>query len=213
MQEQEGVIKYQLIHTDAVYPFTQQQLVPINCWRNIMLKLGLIGQDDDRYGGLGYGNISQRMDYGSTEFIITGTQTGELPHLEPSHFCIVSEADLHNNRITSKGPCKPSSEALTHAAVYHQDLHIQSVIHAHNSDIWKNSHRLGLPYTSSDTPYGTPEMALAVKQLFDAGKFDNVSIFTMQGHEDGVMAFGANMEQVALELIKYLAKAIEIERL
>ncbi|MBE0437928.1 MAG: class II aldolase/adducin family protein, partial [Methylomicrobium sp.] len=56
MQEQEGVIKFRFDHQSR--PIDQAiSLSSLNAWRSILFKLGLIGRDPARYGGLGYGNI------------------------------------------------------------------------------------------------------------------------------------------------------------
>ena len=54
-------------------------------------------------------------------------------------------------------------------------------------------------------------MAMAVEHLFQSGKLMQTSLFTMLGHEDGIIAFGKNMEAAAWELIKHLSLAIRIE--
>ncbi|WP_340121743.1 class II aldolase/adducin family protein [Methylobacter svalbardensis] len=176
------------------------------------IRLDLIGQSPERYQNIGFGNISQRIDPHSAQFIISGTQTGHLKQLNPEHYCLIVKAEPHQNRIQSRGLCKPSSESLTHASVYAQNQAIQAVIHAHSPEIWKHTVALGLPHTSVDIPYGTVEMAMAVEQLFQSGKLTQTSLFTMLGHEDGVIAFGRNMEEAAWELIKHLSKAIRIEQ-
>ncbi|MDI1291777.1 MAG: class II aldolase/adducin family protein [Methylobacter sp.] len=211
MKQQEGVIKYQLNHTQQ--PISQPcSLTDINAWRTIAVRLELIGQSLGRYQNIGFGNISQRIDPHSAQFIISGTQTGHLKQLNPEHYCLIVKAEPHQNRIQSRGLCKPSSESLTHASVYAQNPAIQAVIHAHSPEIWKHTVALGLPHTSADIPYGTVEMAMAVEQLFQSGKLTQTSLFTMLGHEDGVIAFGRNMEEAAWELIKHLSKAIRIEQ-
>jgi L-ribulose-5-phosphate 4-epimerase len=209
MKEQEGVIKYQLEHTQK--PINEKiSFCQINAWRTIFFRLGLIGQDHERYENLGFGNISQRLDAKSKQFIITGSQTGHIEHLSPEHYCLVVKADPHKNRIESHGHYKPSSESLTHASIYALDSGIQAVIHAHSPEIWGNTVALGLPHISADIPYGTVEMALAVEQLFQSGNVQQISLFTMLGHEDGVVSFGRDMEEAAWELIKYLSLAIGI---
>jgi L-ribulose-5-phosphate 4-epimerase len=125
---------------------------------------------------------------------------------------LIVKAEPKQNRLESCGLCKPSSESLTHASVYAQDNAIQAVIHAHNPEIWKHTVALNLPHTTADIPYGTVEMATAVEQLFQSGKLAEISLFTMLGHEDGVVAFGRNMEEAAWELISHLARAIGIEQ-
>jgi ribulose-5-phosphate 4-epimerase/fuculose-1-phosphate aldolase len=211
MKPQEGVIKYQLDHSqqpiNLSFPFDA-----INAWRTIAVRLGLIGQSPERYDNIGFGNISQRIAPDSEQFIVSGTQTGHLEQLTPEHYCLVVKVDPRQNRLQSLGSCKPSSESLTHASVYAQDNSIQAVIHAHSPEIWKHTLALGLPHTKADIPYGTVEMATAVEQLFQSGELTQTSLFTMLGHEDGVVAFGSNMQEAAWELINYLSLAIGIEQ-
>jgi len=209
MQEQEGVIKYQLEHTEK--PINEKfSLSEINAWRTIIFRLGLIGQDPERYDNLGFGNISQRLDSQSSQFIISSSQTGHIEHLSAEHYCLVVQADPRKNQIQSCGLYKPSSESLTHASIYAQDGNIQAVIHVHSPEIWNNTAALNLPHISADIPYGTVEMAIAVEQLFQSGDLQRTSLFTMLGHEDGVVSFGVNMQEAAWELIKCLSLAIGI---
>ena len=209
MKEQEGVIKYQLEHTEK--PINEKfSLSEINAWRTIIFRLGLIGQDPERYDNLGFGNISQRLDSQSSQFIISSSQTGHIEHLSPEHYCLVVKADPRKNQIQSCGLYKPSSESLTHASIYAQDGNIQAVIHVHSPEIWNNTAALNLPHISADIPYGTVEMAIAVEQLFQSGDLQRTSLFTMLGHEDGVVSFGVNMQEAAWELIKCLSLAIGI---
>jgi L-ribulose-5-phosphate 4-epimerase len=208
MSEQEGVIKYQLNHDYAPLSPTIA-LAEINAWRGILYKLNLIGQDDYRYGGLGFGNISQRIMTKPLQFVISGTQTGHLEQLGRQDYCLVMEASPQDNRITSTGECRPSSEALTHASVYAQDDTVQAVIHVHSPAIWKNTHTLQLAHTPADITYGTPAMAKAVAQLINSQSWQHASVFTLLGHEDGVIAFGTSLSQAAQVLINQLALAIE----
>jgi L-ribulose-5-phosphate 4-epimerase len=211
MKEKEGVIKYQLEHTQKPISATFS-LNEINAWRTIIFRLDLIGQDPERYDNLGFGNISQRLNPQSSQFIISGSQTGHVEHLSPEHYCLVLEADPRINRIESCGIYKPSSESLTHASIYAQDSNIHAVIHVHSPEIWKHTAVLNLPHISADIPYGTVEMAIAVERLFQSGNLQQTSLFTMLGHEDGVVSFGKNMQEAAWELIKYLSMAIAIEQ-
>jgi L-ribulose-5-phosphate 4-epimerase len=211
MKEQEGVIKYQLSHTQQ--PIGDQlPLTEINAWRTVMHRLDLIGQNPERYDNIGFGNISQRIAPGNSQFIVSGTQTGHLEQLKPEHYSLIVNAEPHKNRLQSRGLCEPSSESMTHASVYSQDDAIQAVIHAHSPDIWKQTAALNLPHTAADIPYGTVEMAMAVEQLFQSGELKHVSIFSMLGHEDGVVAFGRSMQEAAWELIRHLSLAIGIEQ-
>ncbi|MDD2660411.1 MAG: class II aldolase/adducin family protein [Methylococcales bacterium] len=210
MKEQEGVIKYQLKHTEK--PVNEKfSFAEINAWRAIIFRLGLIGQDPGRYDSLGFGNISQRLGSQGNQFIISGTQTGHIEHLSPEHYCLVVKADPQKNRIQSRGLRKPSSESLTHASIYAQDSNIHAVIHAHSPEIWSRTAALNLPHIPAAIPYGTVEMAVAVERLFQSGSLQQTSLFTMLGHEDGVVAFGGNMQEAAWELIKCLSLAFGIE--
>lgn len=210
MKETEGVIKYQLNHTDKAICI-KISITELNSWRTIIHRLGLIGQKTDLYDGYGYGNISQRIFQNDPRFIISGTQTGHIDFLSSDEYCLILDADPYQNKITSEGPCKPSSEALTHAMVYLQHQDIQCIIHAHSPEIWNHTEALDLPCTAKDVAYGTPEMAIAVKQLFQSGQLNHTSLFTMQGHQDGVIAFGTTIQKAAEEIIHILAQAISIE--
>jgi ribulose-5-phosphate 4-epimerase/fuculose-1-phosphate aldolase len=211
MNQQEGVIKYQLTHTqqpiDQPFSFSE-----INAWRSIAVRLELIGQCPERYDNIGFGNISHRLEPGSEQFIISGSQTGHIEQLSPEHYCLVVKAEPHQNRLYACGLRKPSSESLTHASVYAQDKAIQAVIHAHSPEIWKHTAALSLPHTRADIAYGTVDMAAAVERLFQSDQLEQSSLFTMLGHEDGVIAFGDTLQAAAWQLIKYLALAIGIEQ-
>jgi L-ribulose-5-phosphate 4-epimerase len=211
MKQQEGVIKYKLKHTQKPMHETIS-LSEINPWRTIIFRLGLIGQDPERYENLGFGNISQRLNANSSQFIISGTQTGHIEHLSPEYYCLVVNANPRKNSLQSCGLIKPSSESLTHASIYALDCDIQAVIHVHSPEIWRNTEALNLPHISADIPYGTVKMAIAVQQLFHSGGLHQTSLFTMLGHEDGVVSFGKNMQTAAWQLIKYLSLAIGIEQ-
>lgn len=206
---QEGVIKYHLNHVNKPVSETAS-LFSLNAWRTLMHRLTLIGQQPDRYQGLGFGNISLRIMQ-TPNYIISGTQTGLTETLTAEDYCLIRHADPHLNTITSEGLCQPSSEALTHATVYQQNLGITGIIHVHSPEIWRQTETLGLPYTAADITYGTPEMALAVAQLFKAAKFKQHALFSMLGHEDGIISFGSSIEQAGQLIIHFLALALSIE--
>lgn len=204
MQEIEGVIKYRLHHKSSATPL-EWDIIEMNSWRTLLYQLELIGQQSDRYQGYGYGNISQR--YSDTEFIISGTQTGGMSKLSAEHYCLVTATDLSNNTLYAEGLCKPSSEALSHASVYAQDKKIHCVIHAHSLDIWQASKALKLAHTPKNIAYGTADMAHAISRLFKSGELRQQSLFTLLGHEDGVISFGADFTQAAFVMINTLANA------
>lgn len=201
MADQEGVIKYHLEWTKAPaiapYDFTA-----LNTWHQVFRKAGILGQDPERYDGYGFGNISERLNQSS--FLISGTQTGHLEHLGPQDYAVVVQPFIEENRIVAQGPVKPSSEALTHAAVYALDPDIRFVFHVHCPDIWQTRILKGVPQTGADIPYGTPQMAREVKRLFDAGAFDDKSILAMAGHEDGIIGFGPTADEAGDVIMKAL---------
>ncbi len=209
MHDQEGVIKYLLHHTNK--PISKQiPLDEINAWRNIFMRLELIGQNSNRYNGLGYGNISQKLSLTNNHFIISGTQTGHRHKLNHQHYAVVETAYPDLNQLSSYGNSKPSSEALTHAIIYQQHKNIYAVIHVHCPEIWKYTEQLNIPHTGKHITYGTPTMATAVEQLFTQGRLNQLHLFTMLGHEDGVISFGNTLSQAAIVLIEQLSKAIAI---
>jgi ribulose-5-phosphate 4-epimerase/fuculose-1-phosphate aldolase len=211
MSETEGVIKYLLHHTNS--PLSNNiTLAELNAWRTIMFKLNLIGQDVQRYDSYGFGNISLRLQTPDLQFIISGTQTGHLAVLSRSDYCLVTQASPKTNTIVSCGETKPSSEALTHASVYLQSPNIQAVIHVHCPEIWRHTKQLNLAHTSADVAYGTPEMAEAVTQLFQTEYWQQTAVFTMLGHEDGVVAFGNSLQEAACVLITQFSLALAIEQ-
>lgn len=208
--EQEGVIKYKLNHQNTPIEDTIL-LTEINAWRTVLFKLKLIGQIKERYDGYSFGNMSQRISAISSQFVITGTQTGHLDYLTKEHYCTVLKAIPEKNELKSSGETKPSSEALTHASIYQQNKSIQSVIHIHCPEIWDNTHKLQLPYTSKDILYGTPEMANEVKCLFQKPTTLKTQIFSLLGHKDGIISFSNSIENAAGLLLKYYSKALQLQ--
>lgn len=214
----EGVIKFKLDYTPKPLAIVDQLNV-MNAWREVLLRLALIGCDPRRYDGNGFGNMSYRIPISpkardpilTSQFLVTGTQTGHLAKLSDSDFAIVKQADPEKNHIVAEGPAKPSSEALTHAAIYSAEPTIQWIIHVHSPDIWNLTHRLSIPAIASDIAYGTPMMATAVKQLIRQTTVSSPGIFSMLGHEDGIVCFGANAEDAGLTVTKYLSLALALE--
>lgn len=209
--ELEGVIKYHLDHHICDLP-SSVNINQINAWRSLLFRLKLIGQIPEKYHGLGYGNISQRLLPGKPAFLISGTQTGHLDRLNCQHFAIVEAASPKLNSLCSYGPSQPSSEALTHASVYLHEPKAQAVIHVHCPEIWHNTANLYLPHIQADIAYGSMEMADAVEHLLRSGGFKNKRIFSMLGHEDGIVCFGDSFNAAAQTLISELARALAIEQ-
>lgn len=205
MAEAEGVIKYRLDYAAGPAPAADDAFARLRAWRDVLHRLALVGQTPERYAGYGYGNVSARNAAG---FVISGTQTGGPARLEADGYAQVTACDVARNAITATGPVKPSSEALTHGAVYALSPDISCVLHVHSPDIWTAAPALGLPATAADVPYGTPAMAAAVATLYATTDLPRVGVFTMRGHEDGVVAFGADADDAGRRLVTVLADAL-----
>jgi len=203
-QIREGAIKFNLDFTFA-RPDGMQNISEVDAWRQILHRLGLIGQDPERYEGLAFGNVSLRIN--RRGFFISGTQTGGKPCLAIEDYCQVLEFDIAHNRIHAKGLVKPSSEALTHAAIYEAKGQALCVIHIHSPEIWRHAHQLDIPTTAATIAYGTPAMGRAVSEAAKDGE----GIIAMGGHEDGVLAYAKTAGQASCLLLQALAKAVEAE--
>jgi len=212
----EGVTRFEVEHEtrrleERVYGETVRVLA---AWREVLARLGLIGQDPGRYQGLGYGNVSARLGpfgdvgRGQRRFLVTGTQTGGRPALTLADFCVVERYDLATNQVRSFGPVPPSSESLTHGALYDIAPAARVVLHGHAPEIWRHARALGLPVTPADVANGTPRMAVEVQRLFRESTLSGTGILAMGGHEDGVLAFGGSAGEAGETLVRHLARAL-----
>lgn len=209
-QEREGVVRY-LLRFKTGPAASADRVVPLVVWRDLLVRLGLVGHDPARYHGLGFGNLSRRIDTrdGGAAFVVTGTQTGQLATLGPEHFAVVHAVDLSANAVDASGPVEPSSEALTHAAVYAAAPWAQYVFHGHHPAIWRRSRVLGLPRTPAEVPYGTPAMAAAMAEYAAQADPAAGGLIVMDGHEDGVLCFAATAGAAGGLLVTTLARALE----
>ncbi len=202
MHELEGVIKYDLLYRKTD-PIGNHDFSSLSRWYRRFKQADILGQHPERYDGLGFGNISERLD--EVRFLISGTQTGYLASLAPADYSLVTGANASRNRIEAEGPVKPSSEALTHAAVYAFDASVQFVFHVHSPHIWSQRAVLCLPETSAEIAYGTAEMANEMNRLYRQGAFDNKKVLAMAGHEDGIIGFGCTGDEAGEEIMSLLA--------
>jgi L-ribulose-5-phosphate 4-epimerase len=214
----EGVIRFEVQHEDRhleerVHGETVRMLA---AWREILAHLRLLGRDPARYDGLGYGNVSARtgpfgdVARGRRRFLVTGTQTAGIARATLREFCLVESWDIARNRVVSAGQVAPSSESLTHAALYDASPAIRVVLHAHTPDVWRQARALGLPVTNAGAGNGTPAMAHEVQRLYREGTFASTRIAAMGGHEDGVIAFGASAAEAGETLVRQLARALAL---
>ena len=191
MTETEGVIKFKLQHEQGQLP-PGFEIQDIRYWFGVCREMDLIGQHPDRYEGAAYGNISQRAQQG---FLISGTQTGGQAQLGETDIAWVTTFDVDGNALQSQGPSKPSSESLTHGQLYALADEVNFIIHIHDRHIWEKAGQLGLPATSKLAEYGTPEMAREVERLMADPAVRGAGVFSMAGHEDGIVIFGSTADE------------------
>ncbi len=209
----DGVIKFQMRYTGGP-ALPADQIRELNAWRRILVLLQVVGADPARYDGYGFGNISRRLEPWQAagtcrRFVITGTQTGEVAHLTPDHYVVVEECYPAQNLTVACGPVRPSSESMTHGAVYALDSRIRWVMHGHSPQIWHAAARLGLPTTDAAVAYGTPQMSAEVARLWRSSDMRRRRIFAMGGHEDGFVTFGRTADEAGQVLLAALAAVLE----
>lgn len=196
----EGYIKYQSDWTRGPAPDISgaQEL---EASRKILFAAGLIGHYEEL--DVGYGNISIRSSTPG-QFLITGTQTGHIEQTSAAHYSLVTSYNIERNSVSCRGPVQASSEAMTHAAIY--DLHedIAAVVHVHSKLLW-DKHLNELPTTSVDIAYGTPDMALEFKRLFEETAFANDGLAIMGGHEEGIVSIGESLKVATRRVMSLLS--------
>ncbi len=214
----EGAIKFHAEHSHQ--SLDRSRVGDLACrliaWREILAKTRLVGQQPGLYGGFGYGNVSGRLGPPSKprrqrRFLITATQTSGKACMTLDDFCVVESWDLGRNRVVSHGSAMPSSESMTHGAIYDLGSHIRFVFHAHSPVIWRRAQQLRIPTSGANVPYGTPEMAREVARLYGGTALSETGILAMGGHEDGIIVFGRSAEDAGQIMLRYLARAYEAE--
>jgi hypothetical protein len=185
MHDEKGYIQFRCEWQEAPPPAVPAELI---AWRDRLHEMNLIGVYPD---GIGFGNISIRKP-----FLISGTATGHLPHLEPEHFAEITAFDIAGNAVSCRGRVKASSESLSHAAVYRADPAAQAVIHVHHLAAWE-SLRSHVPTTDPSAEAGTPQMADAIASLLPLAE----GFFVMGGHREGLVAYGASLGEAGNRLL------------
>jgi ribulose-5-phosphate 4-epimerase/fuculose-1-phosphate aldolase len=172
-------------------------LAELNVYRRKLLDLHLIGVDPN---GIGFGNLSVR-DGATDNFHITGSATGGIHELTLTDCAKVVECDFDRNRVRYEGSALPSSESLTHAAIYESDATAGAVIHCHDSRLWAAVLNEA-PTTSKAADYGSVEMANEIMQLFTRTDVERRKIVVMAGHEAGILTFGKDLEEAFAVLMR-----------
>ncbi len=197
----DGVVKYSL-NFEKTKPLAKKECKKIEKTRERLFALGLIGSYPD---GIGYGNISHRYK-DSNKFVISATQTGELANLTPKNYALVSDVNFNTFEVNAKGASKPSSESITHAAIYALSSNINAIIHVHNKKLWDFMLENGY-LSTNNTPYGTPEMVKDINAMYASKDPLLNNAFVMKGHFEGVVTFGNSLkeaEKVLFEIIEKL---------
>ena len=170
-------------------------LAELNACRRKLLRLRLVGVDAN---GVGFGNLSIRD---GTDFYITGSATGGIPELSLADCARVVKYDFKKNWLRYEGAAIPSSESLTHAAVYESDAKAGAVIHCHDSKLWAAILNEA-PSSSEGVEYGTTDMAREVTRLFEVTDVQSRKIFVMAGHEGGIVTFGKDLDGALTVLMR-----------
>ena len=200
----DSVIKFKCVFVKG-YPQNKNLISDLLISRNRLFKMGLIGVNKD---GFGVGNVSIRHPMicrNKVNFIITGSQTSGInpKDVNENHFVLVNDYDISRNKLYGYGPIKPSSESMTHAALYECDKNIKCVVHIHNLNLWKNTINK-LPTTDISAKYGTPEIAMAIKKLWQERKNDmkyNIKVCVMGGHEEGLLSWGNSIDEAISNMV------------
>jgi L-ribulose-5-phosphate 4-epimerase len=172
-------------------------LAELNAYRRKLLDLSLIGVDPN---GVGFGNLSVR-DGVTDNFYITCSATGGIHELTLANCAKVVAFDFDRNQVRYEGSGLPSSESLTHAAIYESDASARAIIHCHNSELW-GALLNEAPTALKAAEYGTPEMANEIMQLFTRSDVQSRKIVVMAGHEGGILTFGKDLEEAFAVLVR-----------
>ena len=178
-------------------------LAELNAYRRKLLDLHLIGVDSN---GIAFGNLSVR-DGATKNFYITGSATGGIHELTLANCAKVVAYDFERNQVRYEGSAMPSSESLTHAAIYESDATAGAIVHCHCSRLWAAVLN-EVPTTSKAAEYGTPEMAHDIMQLFTRTNAQTRKIVVMAGHEGGILTFGKDLEDAFAVLIRERQQAL-----
>jgi L-ribulose-5-phosphate 4-epimerase len=194
----EGTVKFHGDHRPGPPP-AAELVAAIEPFRARLHALGLVGVYPN---GIGYGNLSVRAGAG---FVITGTGTGALGRLTAAHYTRVVDSDEVRNRVESCGPVRASSESMTHAVIYRTVPEASAVAHVHHPQLWRRACG-AVPTTAADVAYGTPAMASEVRRLLAEPQVREGRVLAMAGHEEGLVAFGENMERAVDRLFALAAE-------
>lgn len=195
----EGYIKYRSHLLEWQIP-ELEGFEELNRCRTELFDLRLLGAYPD---GVGYGNVSMRVDAG--RFIITGSATGAVRELGRDHYVLVESFDLKENSVRAVGRINPSAESMSHGAVYRARSGVGCVIHIHSRALFDYMRREGYPETDPAMPFGTPELASAINNLVLFMTGDD-GVFVTAGHDEGIIAFGRDVDAAMARIMSVYEK-------
>ena len=194
-QINEGVIKFKYSLKKSG-PLADEEYIEIEKWRSIFYRMNFIGEYPTEK--VGFGNLSKRCVIGKDQFIITGTQTGKFPQLDGSQYTKIIKCNQDKMSVEALGPMAPSSEALTHYAIYNTSQHINYVFHVHHTELWEYMLAKKMDSTPEHVDYGTKEMAEYTSKLIGVKES---GIFAMAGHQDGIISYGKTAQEAGKILL------------
>ena len=205
---EDGTIRFAYSLEQPVGPITGiSTLESLAGWRAVLKRLAVLGQDADRYGGAGFGNLSSRDLERPEELVITASQTAGAPALFEESLVRITHCNPARFWVDAIGHQPPSSETLTHATIYQAAPEIEWVFHVHSPEIWQRHADLELPATPEEVTYGSPAMAEAVSLLLSRHRARPL-VFVTLGHEDGVFACGGSADETGSVLVRMVARAL-----
>lgn len=190
-------------NSSEALPHEASGYAEFKAWRSILFTLDLIGQHPDRNGGYAYGNLSFANPPG---FVITASQSSGTPTLEPEDLVQVTHASHSRFWIEALGSRPPSSDAMTHAAIYQMDPRVRFIFHIHSDEVWSVRDALNLPETPEDVAPASPEMAQAAAQLMQTHQ-SRPLVFAAAADRNSIFALSHHIRDCGGLLVSYLAKA------
>ena len=196
----DGYIKFEARHSLGAAP-AHQALAALDALRTALFDASWLGMTQE---GVGFGNISLRAAEPQAglcaaknppAFIITASGTGGARELGPDGYCLVSNFDLSANWVESRGPLPPSSESMSHGAIYLAAQNATCVAHLHSQELYDGLLAAGALSTPQDAAFGTPGLALALGALAAQSPLEGTII--MKGHVPGLMLYAPSL--IALE--------------
>lgn len=189
----EGYVKFKFEFLGTQTP-SQDELQDLIDLRAFLFDLGLIGYSE----GISFGNISKRVE--GRKFIISASNTGKFRFISPEYFVYIATVDLERNLVRCVGKNPPSSETITHYAVYETFPRANFVVHFHNLKIWSDLKNRVIT-TPENAGFGTVELAMSILEL--KNKFPTNTkkgIIVLGGHKSGIIAFGENPDRLKVEI-------------